>query len=425
MKNICPLIFISIAAQAALLPPARAGAEAEDLLGIFDGNAAKISARSLIQAYTVTVPRQADVLPMPERPKRKPLYLLLAGQEEGRKSKFYTPQEIVAMIREDYGDDPSEADKKQIDKALAILQSTKLGAGMCNGVAYGCTRESLEKAGIRLRVKEIAFGANQSASGIVPPPIKYAGRTFIGLGKSSVSDTASSQKLALTLLHEMSHVGDLRRNKLGTMEKALYASEGKAFMYEIAGYDEIRRKHPGFSDSFYDFLVEVWAWKNESGPYPRNQPFTLPLGPGGTPLVVSSGGLLKDYMPGLSFWDSMERLVYVLWHSAYGDPPVNDELVKAIREAAREISVYYKSWRQNPSGAAPTVDAHTPKPTNPAPKPPKPPEPPKPPKPPHNTDDDNTHEHDTDEDGGGSQGGSGSGGGFNPGTYDPHFQDGI
>jgi len=407
MKKLYLVILFSLAAQLQLGNPAAAGADTENLPGIFDGSARKFVMQSLVLSYEVPVPLRPEVIHSPGA-RRKFLYQILADQEKRKEKKFYTPNEIAAMIREDYGNTPSEEDKKQIEKALAVLQNTKFGADMCKAVAYRCDIESLEKAGIRLRVKEIVYGSNQSASGAVPPPIYYAGRTFIGLGKNDVSSAASPKRLALTILHEMSHVEDLRKNKRGTMAKAMYASDEKALMNEIAGYDEISRKYPGFSDSFCGFLVEVWAWKNESGPYPKHQFFTLPLGPGGMPMAVSSGDLLKNYMPGLSFWNSMQRLVYALWHGAYGDPKVDDELVKAIRRAAWEKSASYKGWRQNPAETAPTVAAPAPTPTPPAPKPPKPPTP-----------------HDTDDGGSGSSGGSGSGGGFNPGTYDPHFGDGI
>ncbi len=408
MNKTCSIIILTLATQLPLPHIAAADSGAADLLGIFDGSAETISAQALIRSYEAPLPARSEPL-RSQGVRRKFLYEILAEQEELGDKKFYTPQEIAAMIKEDYGDDPSEKEKKQIRKALEILQTTKFGTEMCKAVAYECTIESLEKAGIRLRVKEISFGQNQTANGVVPPPLDYAGRTFIGLGKNIVSK-GYSEDLALTLLHEMSHVQDLRKNKTGTLMKALYATEEKALINELSAYDEISRKS-GFRNDLFSFLIEVWAWKNESGPYPKHRSLTLPLGPKGEVKTVTTADMLNNYMPGISFLSSLERLVYLLWHSAYKDPKVKDELVRAIKTAAWERSEAYKAWRKNP--VVPAPPAVTPPPTTVTP-PANPPKPPKPPKPPQD-----------DDDGGYQGGGGGSGGNFNPGPYNPHFGDGI
>jgi hypothetical protein len=397
MKQISPAILIFTN----LLLTTTVGAQPQQLHEIFDGAQEKIDLDYLIDtAITPETLTPHDI--QPGTPFKKPLSLILAERENGTSKDFYTPQDLWEQFIKEYGGPPSEEDKKQIRTALTELEDTKFGSEMCKSIAYGCTIESFERAGIRLRVRKIPFGENQTANGVVPAPINFAGSTFIGLSKEIVGESASTSQLALTLLHEMSHVEDLKDNKVGTLENAGYASEEKAMMTQIAGYDELSRKDKELRDPFYIFLVEFWAWKNENGRYPKRKTLYLPFGPKGKYIDVSTKDLIENYMAGISYWDSMQRLVYNLWHRAYGDPPVNDKLVKAIRKVALERSKAYMDWRANPPAPPPAV-------ASPAPKPPKPP------KPPH------------DDDGGSNDGGGGDtgGGSFNPGPYNPHFGEGI
>jgi len=330
---------------------------------------------------------------------RPTLSQILENQAEGTNNRFYSAEEIAGLIREDYGDEPTQEDKNQIARAMALLQTTNAGTEMCKSIAYNCSIESLEKAGIRIRVKDIPLNVSQYASGISLAPIRYAGRTFLGLGKSTVQTTSSTHLLALALLHEMSHIEDLRKNQTnGTLAKAAYASEEKALMNEIAGYDEIVRKQTGFSNDFYEFLVEVWAWKDEEGAYPKDRYFYLPVGPKGEYLSISAHTLLKNYMPGLSFWDSIQKLVRTLWYSSYKNPKEDKKLIEAIRRSAWKRSVVYRNWRKDPYGHSSTPPPQTPETPN-----------------------DDTGEGDN----GGAGGNTGGSGQFNPGQYNPNFGAGI
>jgi len=260
-----------------------------DYEGLFDGNGAVEPLSGFLALHAPSIPGPGPARPV--HPDRKYAYQILAEQEGALEKKFYTPQEIMAMIREDYGDNPTSGDEARLKEALIILEGTALGSRMCRSIAYGCSLESMKKAGIVLRVKDMPGGAR----GNVPMPVEYAGRTFLGINKSAVSSQASTEYLAMTLAHEMSHIEDLRKNKRGSLVKAEYASDEKALTVEFAVYDEISRKHPGFSHDFYDLLVQFWAWKIEAGAYPKHHFYVLPLGKNGEDIVITTKDLINNY----------------------------------------------------------------------------------------------------------------------------------
>ena len=184
--------------------------------------------------------------------------------------------------------------------------------------------------------------------------------------------------LGVTLAHEMSHIEDINQNRLGTLGKALYATEEKALMVTLSIYDELSRKFPDCRSDVYDIMLDFWKWKNEDGPYPRHRIFTLNID--GKAQILTTRDFINKYLePALSFHDAMKNLVHALYRKNFGNPPVNPELVKAIQKAKWAASDNYKLWRANPSGTVAPVQPQPPlpQPTQPQ-QPAQPPQPPQP-----------------------------------------------
>jgi len=366
MNKTCPVLAILLAAQCLPFSGARAasGAAGQDLLNIFDGGYPRIDASSLISAHIFPAPRVPA--PVPANARQKMLYEILAEYKEGgNKGVLPTMQEIELMIRRDYGRPPSNEQRDKIYQALGVLQNTKFGKDICAAAAYECTPESIKKAGIVILVKESA-GMDGAASAEVPPPVHYAGQIYIGVSSAFIDGpSASPSQLAITLTHEMSHIEDLAQNHLGTLSKAMYATEEKAVMKALSVYDEISRKSPDCYSDIYEVLVDVWKWKNEDGPYPRHRVLTINID--GEPRVMTTRDLIQTYMkPTFSFMEAMKNFVRAVYRKEYGNPSVNPELVKKLKQETSKASDSYKQWRVNPSGTVQEPAVQTPPTQNPS-----------------------------------------------------------
>ena len=358
MKRICPALLTIILLNLQLFsqptsshsPNAKNTAQS-DLLRILDSRYQKITTESLIFSYNIPIP-QCTPTPYTANAPSKKLYQILDEQENGTKKMPFSLQELLKKKREEYGIPPSNTENIQIQQALSILQNTKFGSEMCKSVAYGCTLESIKKAGIEILVNTNV--TPEDPSGYTPNPIDFSGQFLVSLSKRMDGGFENPQFLALIIIHEMSHVEDLKQNKLGTLTKVLYASDEKARIIELAAYDDISRKYHYIND-LLDFTLDYFKWKNENGSYPKHQFMELRLGPTGILTPISTEDLIKTYIEPtfpLSFEEGHQNLIHALWQNSYGNPPVNPELVKKIRQVTKEKMEIYKNWRLNPTGAA-------------------------------------------------------------------------
>lgn len=193
--------------------------------------------------------------------------------------------DLSVLILKELGNPPSEGEANKIDKALDILNNTKIGKEICKSVSgkTACTWDVLKKAKVEITTRNLqyhlpeplesmlgyAFGSTDPTAG-TPKPSQVKGRTILCLDKELISQH-SPAFIATFILHELSHVADNR--KLGEPAKGTithYATEYKALAIQMMIHDELLRtgKLEVDTTDAIQLILSIYRWKN-GGPKPN------------------------------------------------------------------------------------------------------------------------------------------------------------
>lgn len=338
MRRIC--VFIGCLLMAA---SGYSGQQDDPFAGIFDGNYPSVGISEFLKINSVPPP--AEPLPPEIIFQGKTAEEVLSQCEDSdNKGLMPSPQQIQWLIHRDYGELPNKEQQQKIDGALFLLMQTKFGKDICNSVAFNCTPADIKKAGISIRIKE--YENTGDALGETPRPIRYAGNIHIGVVKGFIDGpNMDINWLAITLAHEMSHVEDLKQNRLGTLDKVRYATEEKALMDTVAIYDEISRAHPESGDLLYDLLVDVWKWKNEGGAPPRHGVITIKIDHKNR--TMTSENMIRTYFkPIFSFKEVIPNWTQARYRQYFGSVSEDPKIVAEINRKTQSKYETYGNWRK-------------------------------------------------------------------------------
>ena len=299
----------------------------------------------------------------------------------------------------DYGTPLTTNEKQKTEQALVILSNTAFGQKICKNLTGGnCTIESLAGKGIVLQTRAI-METDYRAKTLV-----YGGKVLIVTNRQPQWANQNPIFWAQIIGHELSHAEDCKIFKRG-LDKLNLDTETKAYLSELAVYNELKARYPReTNDPVMNFLIEVWAWKENGGPYPKDFKYT-----NGRPQSAKEF-IDRIINPSRKGTDAIRNVTAKYFYNENLPYPVPVILNIQYYEFIKNLElrgVEYNKWRINNPGLA------TPG-SQPSQQPQQPQQP--------------TGNNNGDGNGGGQPddgdgGGGGSGGGGQPFIPNPHFQD--
>jgi len=284
-------------------------------------------------------------------------YYLPAGDEK------VLPQFLIEMYQAfiGYGELLSKDEKSAVEKGLAGLNETELGRATCRGAAGGsCALEALAAKGIVVKAKNL--GTEDAAHTLM-----WGGKVLVVINRNPKFANRKPLDLGVTLGHELSHAEDYKKLKLALTESYRADTELKAYLSALVVYTELKLRHPSkIKNPEFDFLIEVWDWKENKGPYPGD---FYAYDKNGDKIKYRAEDFLRLYIEpardGLAAIRNAVASYFYVAENLQWDFPKDDathwELLKITLRRGGE----YGKWRREGVPLAPLPGTGSPAPANP------------------------------------------------------------
>lgn len=159
----------------------------------------------------------------------------------------------------------NQDEKVMVEKGLSFLNQTELGKAICQGLVGGqCGIAALEAKGVVIQAG--ILGDNMSSQTLM-----WGGKVLVVISREPQYANKKALDWGTTLGHEMSHAEDYKKFRRGLKEAYRADTELKAYLSDLAVYNDLKLRYPRkIKDPVRDFLIEVWDWKENGGPYPKD-----------------------------------------------------------------------------------------------------------------------------------------------------------
>ncbi|MDO8804505.1 MAG: hypothetical protein Q7R35_08735 [Elusimicrobiota bacterium] len=244
----------------------------------------------------------------------------------------------------DYGTPLNIKETEIIEKALADLNDTALGKKICKNLEGGnCSIESLANKGIKIQTRAV-IEKDFAAKTLI-----YAGKILIVTNRQPEFSGRNPLFWASVLGHELSHAEDYKIFKHG-LDELGPDTETKAYLSQLAIYNELKARYPHeTNDSVMNFLLEVWAWKENGGPYPKD--FYDNDG-----IFQPAIKFINDHVnPSRKGTDAIRNMAVKYYYKEYQSNPVPVVLNVQYYEFIKNLEmrgIEYNKWRINNPGLA-------------------------------------------------------------------------
>lgn len=245
---------------------------------------------------------------------------------------------------DNYGRPLGALEAEKAEKSLANLNSTYFGKQLCNKLTGGpCSLKSLDINGISLKTTPIVEKD-------LTTEIKCLdGKVLILLNSQPDFSNQNSYFWAEVLGHELSHAEDCKLLK-GDLAILRLQSETKAYLTSLAVYNELKARYPDFiNNTVLNFLVEVWNWKENNGPYPKDFKWK-----NGT--IQSAKEFIERVInPSRDGIEAIRRITAEHYYPELSSSPVPVVLNVQYYEFLRNtgiLAIEYNKWRINNPGLA-------------------------------------------------------------------------
>jgi hypothetical protein len=255
----------------------------------------------------------------------------------------------------------SKDEKTVVEKGLAGLNETELGRAICSGVAGGnCTLETMAAKKIVVKAKNL--GTEDAAQTLM-----WGGKVLVVINRNTKYSNRKPLDMGVTLGHELSHVEDYKKLKLALTDSYRADTELKAYLSALAIYNELKLRRPSkVKNPEFDFLIEVWDWKENKGPYPGD---FYAYDDNGNKIKYKAEDFLRLYIEpardGLAALRNAVANYFYDTENLQWSFPKEDATHWALLQITLRRSGEYGKWRRSGAPLAPLPGTGSPAPANP------------------------------------------------------------